>query len=44
VTAGASHGGQTGRRIIDLSRRAAEELDLVRSGVVLVELRIVDGP
>lgn len=31
-------------RIIDLSRRAAEELDLVRLGVVRVELRVVDGP
>jgi rare lipoprotein A len=31
-------------RIIDLSRRAAEELDLVRLGVVRVEIRVVDGP
>jgi rare lipoprotein A len=32
------------RRIIDLSRKAAEELDLVRDGVAKVELRVVDGP
>jgi rare lipoprotein A len=32
------------KRIIDLSRRAAEELDLVRDGVVRVELRVVSGP
>lgn len=31
-------------RIIDLSRRAAEELDLVRQGIVRVEIRLVDGP
>lgn len=31
-------------RIIDLSRRAAEDLDIVREGVVAVELRIVEGP
>lgn len=31
-------------RIIDLSRRAAEDLDLVREGVVRVEIRVVDGP
>jgi rare lipoprotein A len=36
--------GRAQNRIIDLSRRAAEELDLVRLGVVRVELRIVDGP
>jgi rare lipoprotein A len=44
VSASARSSGQTGKRIIDLSRRAAEELDLVRAGVVLVELRVVDGP
>jgi rare lipoprotein A len=32
------------RRIIDLSRKAAEELDVVREGVSRVELRVVDGP
>jgi rare lipoprotein A len=32
------------RRIINLSRKAAEELDLVRDGVAKVELRVVDGP
>jgi rare lipoprotein A len=31
-------------RIIDLSRRAAEDLDIVRSGVARVELRVVGGP
>lgn len=32
------------RRIIDLSRRAAQDLDVVRDGVVRVELRVVSGP
>ena len=32
------------RRVIDLSRKAAEQLDVVRQGVATVELRIVDGP
>ena len=32
------------KRVIDLSRKAAEELDLIREGVVRVELRVVDGP
>lgn len=36
--------GHARARIIDLSQRAAEELDLVRAGVARVELRIVDGP
>ena len=31
-------------RIIDLSEAAARELDMLRSGVVAVELRLVDGP
>ena len=31
-------------RIIDLSRKAAEELDIVREGVTKVELRVVSGP
>jgi rare lipoprotein A len=32
------------RRIIDLSRKAAEELDIVHDGVAKVELRVVNGP
>jgi len=32
------------RRIIDLSRKAAEDLDVVREGVARVELRVVSGP
>ncbi len=36
--------GRAKARLIDLSRRAAEELDLVRDGVTRVELRIVGGP
>jgi rare lipoprotein A len=32
------------RRIIDLSRKAAEDLEIVREGVSRVELRVVDGP
>ncbi|MBS2016168.1 MAG: septal ring lytic transglycosylase RlpA family protein [Deltaproteobacteria bacterium] len=32
------------RRVIDLSRKAAEQLDLIRDGVAKVELRVVDGP
>lgn len=32
------------KRIIDVSRRSAEELDLIREGVVPVELRVVSGP
>lgn len=32
------------KRIIDVSRRAAEHLDLVRVGVARVELRVVHGP
>jgi len=32
------------RRIIDLSRKAAEDLGIVRDGVAKVELRIVGGP
>jgi rare lipoprotein A len=31
-------------RIIDLSRKAAEELDIVRAGTARVELRVVGGP
>jgi rare lipoprotein A len=32
------------RRVIDLSKKAAEDLELVRDGVGRVELRVVDGP
>lgn len=32
------------RRIIDLSRKAAEDLDIIREGVSKVELRVVGGP
>ena len=32
------------KRIIDVSKRAAEDLELVRDGVARVELRVVDGP
>lgn len=32
------------RRIIDLSKRAAQEIDLVREGLARVELRVVQGP
>lgn len=36
--------GRAAHRIIDLSRRAAEELDIVRAGVVRVELRVIPAP
>jgi rare lipoprotein A len=32
------------KRVIDLSKKAAEDLELVRDGVGRVELRVVDGP
>jgi rare lipoprotein A len=32
------------KRIIDVSRRSAEDLDMIRDGVVPVELRVVSGP
>jgi rare lipoprotein A len=32
------------KRIIDVSKRAADDLELVRDGVVRVELRVVEGP
>ena len=32
------------RRVIDLSRKAAEDLDIVREGVSRIELRVVSGP
>jgi len=31
-------------RVLDLSRRAAEELDFVREGVVEVEIVVLDAP
>jgi rare lipoprotein A len=31
-------------RIIDLSRKAAEDIDIVRAGVARVEVRVVSGP
>jgi rare lipoprotein A len=36
--------GRAAHRIIDLSQRAAEDLDIVRAGVVRVEIRVVGGP
>ena len=35
-------GPHSPERLIDLSRRAAEELDIVRAGVVRVEIQIID--
>jgi len=35
--------GRAAHRIIDLSQRAAEELDMVRAGVVRVEVRVLGG-
>ncbi len=32
------------RKVIDLSRRAAEELDMIKEGAVKVEVRVVRGP
>jgi rare lipoprotein A len=32
------------RRIIDLSRAAAEKLGIVRDGLAKVEVRVVSGP
>jgi rare lipoprotein A len=31
-------------RVIDLSKAAAKRIDMLRAGVVRVELRVVDGP
>jgi rare lipoprotein A len=36
--------GHAAHRIIDLSQRAAQELDIIRAGVVRVELRVIRGP
>lgn len=32
------------RRVIDVSRKAAQALDMIKDGVVTVELRVVSGP
>jgi rare lipoprotein A len=32
------------RKVIDLSRRAAEQLDMIKEGAVKVEVRVVRGP
>ncbi len=32
------------KRIIDLSKKAADDLGIVREGVAKVEIRVVDGP
>lgn len=32
------------KRVIDLSRRAAEELNMIRAGIIDVELRILSSP
>ena len=32
------------KRVIDLSKRAARELDMLRAGVVEITLHVVDGP
>ena len=32
------------RKVIDLSRRAAEHLDMIKEGAVKVEVRVVHGP
>jgi rare lipoprotein A len=36
--------GRAAHRIIDLSQRAAAELDMLRAGVVEVEVRVLRGP
>jgi rare lipoprotein A len=33
-----------GDRVVDLSRRAAEELDMIEAGVVPVEVQVLAGP
>jgi rare lipoprotein A len=35
-------GPQTTKRLIDLSRAAAEEIDMIRAGIIEVEIEIVD--
>jgi rare lipoprotein A len=32
------------RKVIDLSKKAADDLGIIRDGVARVELRVVDGP
>ncbi|MCL2725413.1 MAG: septal ring lytic transglycosylase RlpA family protein [Polyangiaceae bacterium] len=42
ITDRGPHGNR--ERIIDLSKKAASDIDLIRIGTARVELRIVDGP
>jgi rare lipoprotein A len=44
ITDRGPYGAPSQHRIIDLSRGAAERIDLVKAGVARVEVRIVDGP
>jgi rare lipoprotein A len=44
ITDRGPYGAPSQRRIIDLSRAAAERIGLVRAGVTRVELRVVEGP
>jgi rare lipoprotein A len=44
ITDRGPYGSPSRHRIIDLSRGAAERIDLVRAGVARVEVRVVEGP
>jgi rare lipoprotein A len=44
ITDRGPYGSPSQRRIIDLSRAAAERIDLVRAGVTRVEVRVVERP
>jgi rare lipoprotein A len=44
ITDRGPYGSPSQHRIIDLSRGAAERIDLVRAGVARVEVRVVEGP
>jgi rare lipoprotein A len=44
ITDRGPYGSPAQRRIIDLSRAAAQRINLVRAGVTRVEVRIVEGP
>ncbi len=44
ITDRGPYGTPSQHRIIDLSRGAAERIDLVKTGVTRVELRVVEGP
>jgi rare lipoprotein A len=44
ITDRGPYGSPSKHRIIDLSRGAAERIDLVRAGVTRVEVRVVEGP